>query len=170
MKRLVVALRHPRDYSWWELRPFREHSQVLLMVGLVYIAFGTILITQKPTPDRVASLALALVVMPLWAWGIAWVLAGILGVLSSRWPPASETWGYTAMSAMAWCWCGLYGMGVALGVAPGSAVSGALIWLMVGFLWTRISKLVNPADVHDIVEERARILLDPNGTSDDGQA
>lgn len=178
MKHLVAALRHPRDYEWRRLRPFREHSQVLLGVGTLYVAYGSVLIWQAPTADRQRGLALGLALLPLWAWGVIFVVTGLLGILSSRWPPASETWGYAALSGMAWCWCAVYGVGMLLTaladftgwgaqVAPYSAVSGFLIWLTIGFVWTRIAKLVNPADVHDIVQERARVLLVTGSTTSD---
>lgn len=126
------------------LRPWERHSLVLAVLGAVYVLIGWTHILAPATPSREASLFLAERLMPLTAWGIVWIFVGCLGIVSSRWPPASETWGYTTMSALAALWGSFYLLGVILLDAPGQSFSGALGWYMVAFLWWAISGLHNP--------------------------
>lgn len=147
MKYLLHAMRHPRDYRWLALRPFQRHSLVLTVAGGVYVTFGIALATTEPTPDRVSGLRLALAFAPLQVWGGLWAVVGLLAIISSRWPPASKTWGYAVLTGMAVCWAGMYACGVWLLGAPASALNGTLVWGLVAFLWWAIAGLVNPDDV-----------------------
>lgn len=147
MKYLIGALRHPRDYEWLALRPIQRHSWVLAVGGLIYIALGGVLALTDPTPQRTAGLKLALVLAPLEAWGTLWIVVGALAIVSSRWPPASKTWGYSAMTGLAACWAGVYLIGVLLLDTPGSGVTGALVYALLGFMWWAIAGLVNPDDI-----------------------
>lgn len=128
------------------LRPWQRHSLVLAVLGTVYIGVGWAYVLTDPVPTRRDSLQLALNLMPLSAWGVVWIFVGCLGILSSRWPPASETWGYTTMSGLAALWGSFYLSGVILGASMQS-LSGALVWYMVAFLWWAISGLENPRRV-----------------------
>jgi len=143
MKYLVAALRHPKDHKWG-LRPWRRHSLVVLVAGCTYIAIGVTYILTEPAESRQSSLALALHLMPLSGWGVMWIAVGILAVISSRWPPASETWGYSALSGLAAWWAACYAFSVLMG-APNQSASGALLWGLVSFMWWGIAGLVNPA-------------------------
>lgn len=163
MKYLASALRHPRDYRWWALRPFQRHSLVLAVAGLVYIAFGSVLVGTVPSADRVSGLRLALAVAPLSVWGVLWIVAGCLAVVSARWPPASKTWGYSAMSGLAFCWAAMYLMGIVLLDAPISGASGALVWSLVGFLWWAIAGLMNPDDLLAHIADLTAATDDANG-------
>lgn len=142
MKRLIAAALHHRDYPWG-LRPWRRHSLVVLVAGAVYIAMGVTYITTDPAPSRQSALSVAIDLLPLSAWGVVWIAVGVLAVISSRWPPASETWGYSALSGLAAGWSACYGLGVVLG-APNQSTSGALVWGLVAFLWWAIAGLINP--------------------------
>jgi hypothetical protein len=138
MRYLVTAIRHPRDYDWRHLRPWQRHSLVLTIGGFVYALIGITYLTTAPSPERRSALNI-LDFLPLAAWGGAWCLVGALAIISSRWPPASKTWGYTAMSGLAWCWGTAYLMS--------ATFSGALVWALVGFMWWAIAGLANPDDL-----------------------
>ena len=125
------------------LRPWQRHSLVLAVAGTVYILVGISYVISDPTPSREASLAVAIAWWPLPVWGCIWIIVGALAILSSRWPPASETWGYTTMTGLAAGWAGFYLAGV-LGGAPMQGISGVLVWGLVAFMWWAISGLVNP--------------------------
>lgn len=144
MKRLIEGLMHPSRYEWGKLRPWQQHSQVLIVSGLVYVAVGYTYAATKPTDSRVASLVLAEVIMPIAAWGVLWLVAGALVVISARWPPVSEKWGYGVLTLLSSWWAFVYVAGVAFLGAPTSALSGALLWSLVGYLWYSISGLTNP--------------------------
>lgn len=149
----------PKRLLWREtyhLRPFKRHSLVLLVLGLVYICIGgSMELFDQKVAGRSASLHLALAIMPLGGWGIVWIVVGLLGVLSSRWPPsgpfqphAAETWGYTLLSALSAWWACVYVWGVLVYGAPPATISGALVWGGVAFLWWAISGLQNPVTDH----------------------
>jgi len=125
------------------LRAWQRHSLVLAVAGTVYVLIGiSYLLSPDDDPRRVA-LQLALTWAPLSVWGCAWVIVGLLAILSSRWPPASETWGYTTMTGLSTAWAGFYAAGIILG-APAQGMSGVLAWGLVAFMWWAISGLVNP--------------------------
>lgn len=146
MKNLLAALRHPKAYRWLALRPWMRHSLVLAVAGTVYVLVGASYIIATPNSSRESALRLALDWMPLPAWGAVWIVVGLLAILSSRWPPASETWGYTTMTGLAAGWSAFYAFGITLG-SDLQNVSGVLVWGLVAFMWWAISGLVNPGSV-----------------------
>lgn len=143
MKDLITAIKHPHAVVWMALRPWRRHSLVLTVGGLVYALVGWTYIITPPTPSRESSLRIPLTFAPIELWGIVWLLVGLLAVASSRWPPASEKWGYTLLSGLGALWASFYVGGVALG-GPFQSLSGALVWALVAFVWWAISGLDNP--------------------------
>lgn len=155
MKNLVRALRHPADYPWLELRPIQRHSVVLIVGGLIYVAIGAVYAFTESSPQRIAGLKLALVAMPVQGWGVAWMVVGLLAVLSARWPPASKTWGYTALTGMAVCWAGMFLGGVAFLDTPSSGLTATLVYGLLGFMWWAIAGLMNPDDLLALVTETA---------------
>lgn len=132
---------------WIALRPWRRHSLVLALGGFVYIAVGIIYMGTGADRSRTRSLEVALNVAPIEVWGTIWFLAGIAGVISGRWPPASEKWGYTVMSSLAALWAAGYVLGVFFLEAPDHALSGGAVWALVALLWWGISGLENPGRV-----------------------
>lgn len=77
-------------------------------------------------------------------WGYVWILVGLLSIVSSRWPPISETWGYTVLTGQSAAWALFYAAGIVFNDAPMSTLSGVLSWGLIGFMWWAISGLVNP--------------------------
>jgi hypothetical protein len=129
------------------LRPWKRHSFVLAVAGIVYICYGVALLAVATDPARTIGLAVATQVMSIRGWGVVWICVGTLAFLSSRWPPQSETWGYAAMSGLAAWWSACYGLAVlVVDEAPNSGVTAMLVWAMVAFLWWAISGLANPDD------------------------
>lgn len=128
----------------FRLRPWKRHSLVLAVLGTLYILNGVTFIFADASANRRLSLQVAISIMPLWAWGGVFIATGGLGVLSSRWPPASETWGYTALAGLSALWACFYAWGVAYG-APVETVTGVFTWGGMSFLWWAISGLVNPS-------------------------
>lgn len=147
MNKLYRALRRHEYEQFRGLRPWQKHSQVVAVAGLVYAMYGVALTTIPPTDSRARGLELAIDWMPLQLWGVIWVAVGALALLSSRWPPASETWGYSAMAGLAALWSVFYLLGIIVFGAPMSGVAGTLVWGLVAFLWWGISGLRNPEDI-----------------------
>lgn len=144
MRYLVAALLHPREHEWWSLRPWARHSLVLAVSGSIYMLVGVSYLIAGANPAREQALALALSWWSLDVWGAIWVLVGGVAVLSARWPPASETWGYTLMTGLSAAWASFYLFGVLLFGAPLQGLSSVLVWALIAFVWWAISGLVNP--------------------------
>jgi hypothetical protein len=129
---------------WWGVRPFERHSLVLLVAGMVYLAIGGSFFNLTPSPNRDLALHYALQVMGYEQWGLVFIFAGVLAIISSRYPPISETWGYQALTGLSAGWGSFYALGVIIGESPASNMIGFLTWGLFGFLWWAISGLVNP--------------------------
>jgi hypothetical protein len=129
------------------LRPWRRHSFVLVVAGVVYICYGAALAAVPPSDVRLISFRLAVELMPTRAWGIVWIIVGLLAVASARWPPQSETWGYAAMSGLAAFWSAVIGLGIVFMDTPTQGITGVLVWALMAFMWWAISGLVNPDDI-----------------------
>lgn len=132
---------HVRKY--FGIRPWRRHSLVLLVAGAAYILIGSSYIFTEPTPGRNLALEVALKWLPIDFWGFLFILAGILAIISSRWPPFTETWGYMVLAGLSAGWGAVYGTGVLFGNSPASNLSATLLWGLLGFMWWAISGLLN---------------------------
>lgn len=142
MKRLLYAATHDPK-SLWGLRPWMRHSLVLLVLGLLYVIIGLIYWFTPLPSERAVAFKAALEVMAMPGWGVAFVVVGVLSVLSSRWPPPSVTWGYTVLSGWSTFWGCMYAWSFVQG-APVSTLTGVCVWLGLAFLWWAISGLQNP--------------------------
>lgn len=131
-------------HPWRGIRSFQRHSLVLMVAGLVYILIGVSYLASDPTPSRIAALHYAVKYVDYNHWGFVFIFAGCLAILSSRWPPISETWGYQALTGLSAGWACFYLAGVVFHDAPMQGLSGFLSWGLIGFMWWAISGLVNP--------------------------
>lgn len=138
---------YPELHPWFDLRPWKRHSLVLMVAGLVFVLVGISYILTEPTPSRLAALSVARSWMSFEAWGCVFIFAGFLAILSSRWPPVSKTWGYMVLTGLSAGWSAFYAMGVIFKDSPPSNLSGTLSWGLIGFMWWAISGLLNPNDV-----------------------
>lgn len=138
----VVEVAGPK---WLGLRPIRTHSLVLTVAGLVYIAIGITYLSAEPTPQRLQALKYALNFgLDYNEWGYVWIFVGVLSIVSSRWPPVSETWGYMLLTGQGSAWALFLAAGIVFGQAPPSNFNGVFAWGLLAFMWWAISKLVNP--------------------------
>jgi len=133
MKYIYQAVRNHDYDQLLGLRPWRRHLVVLAGAGVVYMVYGATLIWVNAPPTRSASLSIALSWMSMGTWGVVWIAVGTLAFASTRWPPASETWGYSAMSGMAALWSLFYAMSVIFKNAPMSGIAGTLVWGLMAF-------------------------------------
>lgn len=133
----------------WHLRPWQRHSLVLLIGGLVYTTYGFYYLVTDDQARRGSALALAEAVAlgHMAFWYTVWLIVGGLALVSTRWPPQSKTWGYTALSGLAACWGSVYLLSIVLLGAPTAGIGGALVWYLVAVLWWAISGLINPDDM-----------------------
>lgn len=135
---------HPIE-KWRGFRVWKRHSLVLLVAGFIYALLGLSAILSPPRHDRDEALKIALQWMPLDGWGVVFIFCGSMAVLSSRWPPFSETWGYTVLTGLSSGWSAFYVMGILYG-SPITNLNMVFTWGILGFLWWAISGLVNPDD------------------------
>lgn len=133
--------------SWSGIRPWKRHSLVLMVAGLDYAAIGMSYILAEPTDTRQIALHYALQWFSFATWGWIFMLCGALAVISSRWPPVSETWGYTVLTGLSSGWALFYLTGVVLGDSPPTNLSGVMSWGLIAFMWWAISGLKNPEHV-----------------------
>lgn len=140
------------------VRPWVRHSLVLMVAGLAYLCRGILYLTAEPTPGQNESLTVALDKAPMWVWGLAFCAAGAMSIISSRWPPVAEKWGYMVLTGLSSGWAATYLTGVIFEHTPASNLGGALIWALLAFMWWAVSGLVNPGQAiviieHEVVEE-----------------
>lgn len=144
-----MDVKHP----WRGIRSFQRHSLVLMVAGMVYVLIGASYLLSDPTPSRLVALHYAIGILDYNNWGYVFIFVGLLALLSSRWPPISETWGYQALTGLSVGWAGFYLTGVVFYEAPMSNLSGFLSWGLIGFLWWAVSGLVNPIHLLRLLNE-----------------
>jgi len=87
-------------------RRLGRRGALLTLKGIVAAGYGSGQVVQ-PTGDR-QGLALLLKVMPLSAWGWAWIAAGLTALVCA-WLPQRRDWpGYVAVWLIASAWAGAY--------------------------------------------------------------
>lgn len=142
---------------WRGIRPFERHSLLLMVAGTVYILIGMAYYLAEPTATRVQALEFALRWIDYNHWGLVFMFVGVLAIISSRWPPVSETWGYTLLTGQSAAWALFYAAGVVFGTSPTSNLSSVLTWGLIGFMWWIISGLVNPRVLKKLLAEMASL-------------
>lgn len=126
------------------LRPFKRHSLVLLVSGMAYVCVGLTYIVPNTTEARKLALTVALKWFPIEFWGSIFVVVGLMAMISSRWPKASDSWGYALLTGLSAGWSATYAAGVIFDHSPVGNLSQTLVWGLLAFLWWAISGFVNP--------------------------
>lgn len=129
---------------FWGLRQMKRHGLILIVGGVMYALVGISQILSIPRPVRGHSLEILLRIAPLDFWGGVFIFAGMLAVISSRWPPHAEAWGYMVLAGLSCGWGSAYLMGILFAGAPWININGFLVWGLMGFVWWAISGLSNP--------------------------
>lgn len=135
------------------IRPWTRHSLILMVAGFLYVLIGFLYIRSSPNPARSMALKVILEVAPIQFWGSLFILSGLLSMLSSRWPLASEKWGYIVLTGMSSGWSATYLLGVLFFDGPSASWSQVLVWATLGFMWWAISGLIHPGSVVVISDE-----------------
>jgi hypothetical protein len=128
-------------------RPWTRHSLVLMIAGTVYIFVGVVYIQTREGSNTWNSLFIARDWFSLDAWGIIWIILGLLSIISSKWPPVAEKWGYMALTSLAATWGTFYILGVIFGPNSIGTLAVGLLWWLVSFMWWAISGLVSPEEI-----------------------
>jgi hypothetical protein len=138
---------HPvKSERWWGLRPWKRHSTILMVVGFLYVLIGIQYMLAGPSPARELALAAVLRVAPLDVWGGVFAVVGVLSIISSRWPPLAETWGYMVLSGLSSGWAGAYLTGIAIFKSPITNITQVILWFVLAFMWWAISGFPNPPE------------------------
>lgn len=132
---------------WIGIRPWTRHSLVLLVAGLAYIGIGSAYYYIIPGGPRWEALVVARHWMPLDIWASVFVLVGFMSIISSRWPPFADSWGYAVLTGLSSGWGAFYFAGVIFDDSPVSNLTGGFVWWLVAFMWWAISGLMNPDQV-----------------------
>ncbi len=82
---------------------FGRRSAFLAMFGVIYIMLGFSYTGSRPTPDLRQTLRVATHLLPLWVYGILWMVAGVLAVGSAVLYPRGKV-GFAALTFIAAIW------------------------------------------------------------------
>lgn len=138
------------------VRPWVRHSLVLMVAGLAYFCRGFLYLTTEATHEQNTSLTVALDKAPMWFWGSAFMATGLMAIISSRWPPVAEKWGYMVLTGLSSGWSATYLTGVIFEHTPVTNLGGAVIWALLAFMWWAVSGLVNPGQAVVIIEHEVK--------------
>jgi hypothetical protein len=139
---------------WLGFRPWQRHSTILMVTGILFVLVGLSYVYTKTTPAREISLAAVLRVAPMEFWGWVFVAVGLMSIISTKWPPLSESWGYMALTGLSSGWGATYLTGMIFFHAPWLNLTQVMLWGCLAFLWWAISGLLNPD--HMVVTEDGR--------------
>lgn len=140
-----------RARGWFEVRPWSRHSLVLLVAGWSCIAVGLGYHYVIPGGPRWLALVVARKLMPMDGWVIVWIAVGLLVILSARWPPMYEKWGYSVLTGLCTGWGAFHLLGMPFVEDWQSSFISVVVWSLLGFLWWAIAGLNNPPNKIEIV-------------------
>lgn len=137
----------------WGFRPWKRHSLILAVAGFLYALVGFTYAISTPNPGRTRSLSFILDIAPQQFWGGLFILAGVLTMISSVWPPLSEPWGYSILTGLSAGWSAMYLVGMMLFHSPATNITQVFLWGILAFMWWAISGLINPDEVTVVIED-----------------
>jgi len=126
----------------------------LLVVGFLFILAGVQYLLTKTTENRERALRVVLQLAPIQFWAGVFIFAGVLAIISTKWPPLAETWGYMVLTGLSSGWSATYLTGVIFFHAPVTNIGQSIIWGSLGFTWWAISGFPNPERVESVDELR----------------
>lgn len=133
-----------KSRRWWGFRPWKRHSTILMVVGFLFVLIGLGYAFAPRTEGRLSSLKVILQVAPMEFWGFLFIVVGIMAMLSAKWPPFAESWGYMVLTGMSSGWATTYLLGWAFFDSPATNLGQTLVWGILAFMWWAISGLPNP--------------------------
>jgi hypothetical protein len=98
----------------------------LIMIGALWVLLGYAYTGVHVPPGAKSPIRIALQIMPLWAWGLSWLLAGLYCILAAF--TDRRVGGFTVAPFMP----GVWGLAYLAGWIEGDAPRG---WLSVGIFW-----------------------------------
>jgi signal transduction histidine kinase len=133
------TLRHNRKLS-----PGRRGG-FLLLFGALYVLLGYSYMGSRPTDAVRTSLAVAEQLMPLWGYGLLWMAAGLVALVSGLvFSPARDALGFGAAILMPTLWSGTYFLAWLHGDSDRGWVT-AVIFAIIAAAVAIVSGMVNPS-------------------------
>lgn len=129
--------------KFWGLRPWKRHSTILMVAGILYCIIGWVYAFGPANPLRDIALLVLTQIAPLQVWGGVFLASGFGAMISSRWPPVSEAWGYMLLAGLSAAWSATYLLGLVFYKMTAN-LSGVILWGLLAFMWWAISGLLNP--------------------------
>jgi hypothetical protein len=133
-----------KSRRWRGFRPWKRHSTILMVVGFLYILIGLGYAFSPQTEGKLRALKVLTQVAPLHFWGGLFMFAGVMAMLSAKWPPFAESWGYMVLTGTSSGWAAAYLLGWAFFDSPTTNLGQSLLWGILAFMWWAISGLPNP--------------------------
>lgn len=122
----------------------------LALFGLVYLLIGYSYTGSRTTPAVRQSLHLATNVMPIWAYGVIWLSAGMIALaFGLLFDPAKDALGFVAAIVMPALWSFIYLCSWVEGYSPRGWSTAALFLLVAGAVAV-VSGMPNPVDVEKV--------------------
>lgn len=138
------------------VRPWTRHSLVLLVAGMVYTVIGIVYLGTPDDGPTWRALVIAREWFSLDGWAVMWIVVGVLSMISSKWPPVAEKWGYMALTGLAALWGAFYILGVIFGPNGISSAAVGMLWWLIAFMWWAISGLISPEQIDRIARPNGR--------------
>lgn len=111
-----------RHLAAW-VAPVGRRGGALISFGFGFMFFGMLL--QAPrTPESASQFGPAATILPVDAWGVVFIGAGLFAIVAARLPQGRDRAGFLPLVALSiwWCVSGLLG-------APSWGWVGALLWV-----------------------------------------
>lgn len=125
----------------------------LILFGVVYLLLGFSYATTPVTPVMRTTLKLALNVAPLWVYGLMWLAAGTVAVISGAFlSPVRDAAGFVCAVIAPTLWAAVYLAAWVDHDAPRMWVAAALYAAVAGAV-SVVSGMANPAVLDKVVEE-----------------
>lgn len=130
---------------WGTLRPWTQREVIPVLLGLIWVTIGTSYCLDPLSMKATHALVMPLSLMPIQGWGSAFVFVGILAIVSSRWPPHQDTWGYVVLAASSAWWACSYLVGFIF--TGGNGWTGFAVWFVLcALIWSVNTALESSKD------------------------
>lgn len=96
------------DGTYWVV-PRGSRRYMLIALGVVALGVGSNLAFLEQSPSRMETFQyLALLPIPLAAWGCVWMAAGVAAIVGSFVPRTNDRWGLDVLSFVYGLWTSLF--------------------------------------------------------------
>jgi hypothetical protein len=142
---LAKATATPRRFLHGVGRRIGRRGAFLALFGCAYIMIGFSYTSDRPTTAVYQSLRVAIKVMPLWCYGVLWMLGGLFAIVVGL-SPKRDGYGFVAAIVLPTLWTLAYFVGWFNGDSARGWVSG-LIYLLIASAVAVVSGMPNPTSL-----------------------